>query len=221
MRQISPKRDERSVGIGFVDVLFALVVAKVLDSVSWSDLHHVSGVRVANLSIATVATLASWIGYHNSINRPRFKIRFFNWPLAQFALDILMVFDYWLLATSAGVARQPSARDGVTAGLVLFAFVLYCLWDLVSFFIGRQEKYQDLIEDPDEKWKGYKFSRNATTWLCTLLSFAAWLVATHAPESHLLTFIIDGWLAVVLIGFRLLKDSKAGPRTDHASGTHG
>lgn len=218
VRQITPKLDERSVGIGFVDVLFALVMGQILSSVNWSALYSADWrellgrphPRIANLIVATVVTLASWIGYHNSANRPRFKIRFVNWPLFQFVLDIVLVLDYWLLATLAAGRLGATPSNRLTAFLVFLAFVLYALWDLVSFFIGRQRKYQDLIPSPEDRWKGYNVRRNAITWSCVLVSLVAWQVAMRLTESTTSVYWIDFWLVGIAVAFRVAKDSKLG-----------
>ena len=207
LRQITPKRDDASVGIGFVDVLFALVIGQALLSVTWRDVHRISGTKAADLLVAVVVTLTSWIGYHNSLNRPKFKIRFINWPLTQFILDILMVFVYWLLVTSSGLARSIHHPDGVTAGLVLAAFVLYCLWDFVSNRIVRQAKYQDLLDDRGE-YSGVDWFRFVTTWGCTLACLIIWRIAVQFNTTITSTLIIDGALVVTAVVFRLLKDSK-------------
>src|ERR1022692_556369 len=95
------KVDRSKVGLGFVEVLFALVVGKILEPISWHVTSVIPWPGRVQLILAAVVTLTSWIGYHNSINRPQFKITFVNWPLAQFVIDFLLVADYWLLATSA------------------------------------------------------------------------------------------------------------------------
>jgi hypothetical protein len=208
VRQTRPRLDEATVGIGFVDVLFALVVGRILESLGWGQLHDIYGTEVANLLVATVITLASWIGYHNSLNRPRFKIRFPNWPLAQFVLDILMVFDYWLLATAAG-AHGPNAVPNATttAGLVVVAFLLYCAWDVVSFFIGRASRYQVLIENEGDRWKGYNPVRNATTWICTALAIVIWIVAGH-NTGVAASYTIAALLIADALAFRVMKDHR-------------
>jgi hypothetical protein len=213
VRQISALSDERSVGIGFVDVLFALVIGKVLASVGWNGLHQLTRTELANLGVATVITLASWIGYHNSYNRPKFKIRFFNLPLAQFSLDIMMVFVYWLLAsvaTSDPLSRHPAA---VTAGLVFVTFVLYVLWDLVGILIGAQEKpYQKLLQ-PVERWKGFQWDRYVPTWIATTLAFVLWRAAVANPGPRW-SYLVDVLLVCIALGFRVAKDIKPGNRTE-------
>ena len=225
VRQITPKLDERSVGIGFVDVLFALVMGQILASVNWNVLHSADWAglfsrphpHIANLLVATVVTLASWIGYHNSVNRPRFKIRFINWPLLQFVVDIVLVLDYWLLATLAGGSAGVPPSSRLTAFLVFLAFLLYCFWDLISFLIGRQRKYQELIQPPEDRWPGYNLRRNATTWLCALLILIAWQVDAHINESTASIYLLDIAIIGVVVGFRIAKDSKFDLPSSHRS----
>lgn len=74
--------DTTRVGLSFIEVLFALVVARTLDPlVKYSSIPVVGW---SHLAVAFVLAVTSWIGYHNSWNRPRYFIRFANLPLWQF-----------------------------------------------------------------------------------------------------------------------------------------
>src|SRR5688572_29913526 len=92
-----PSQDRSLVGISFVDVLFALVIAKILDTAANWDALVAEG--VGHVLVAFTLTVTSWIGYHNSLNRPRYFIRFANLPLIQFSIDVLLVVVYWFTAS--------------------------------------------------------------------------------------------------------------------------
>jgi hypothetical protein len=170
-------------------------------------------VKESDLAVATVVTLASWIGYHNSKNRPRFKIRFFNWPLAQFVIDILLVADYWLLATAAGGGPSPPTAR-IQAGLVFSAFALYVLWDIVSTLIGCQtDKYQALLDEKD-RWKKYDLVRSAITWTCAVITGLIWCVSVQASASPAAVYRADTALGIVVVGFRVLKDREKKKKID-------
>lgn len=111
------EKDERLVGLSFIEVLFAIVVARALDPLA--DFPKLPGVGLSHLAVAGVLTIASWIGYHNSWNRPRYFIRFPNLPLGQFLVDAALVVTYWLTAVWAegsgselGKVRLGPARSG-------------------------------------------------------------------------------------------------------------
>jgi hypothetical protein len=63
-----PGFDESKVGITFVDVLFALVMERVLSPFASNPVP--SGPVIAQLVVAGTLTVTSWIGYHSSWNRP-------------------------------------------------------------------------------------------------------------------------------------------------------
>lgn len=65
--------DETRVGLSFIEVLFALVVARALDPLA--DYSKIPGVGLSHLAVAFVLTVTSWIGYHNSWNRRRYLTR--------------------------------------------------------------------------------------------------------------------------------------------------
>ena len=211
-------KDKASVGVTFVDVLFALVVGLVLEP--FADPRLPTGPAVAHLLVAGVLLLTSWIGYHNSHNRPTYLIRFPNLPLLQFLLDIAMVVVYWLTASTAEIAPRsstPSARPETL--LVVAAFTLYVSWDWVAFRIRKADNY---AERPLEKAQS---SRRWVTRVCLLLALLglliAWGVAGVGSSSW--TYAIDAYLVVVLVGSRLLKEYVTPPnalplRTASSSG---
>lgn len=137
-----------------------------------------------------VLTLTSWIGYHNSANRPRYLIGFPNLPLLQFLLDIFMVVLYWLTAVTAervvidpdGVRHVESASASQEAMFVAIAFVLYVVWDIVGLAIRRNDNYQDrpLTEDDPQR-------RRVTWWFASGLSLSPseWSdgIRTHRQSS--------------------------------------
>jgi hypothetical protein len=193
----------RSVGIGFVDLLFALVVGQILATLTTAGFPHVPPVKVLNLSLAAVVTLASWVGYHNSKNRPRYKIQYFNWPMAQFLLDISMVLDYWILATVAGDSARTESYGYWQAGLVSFAFILYSIWDLVVKLIDDQVKSAD---GSAEGHGSHNLWRRAITWVCTFIALCIWLTSVRVSKSSISVYWIDGSLIALAILFRVAKD---------------
>lgn len=197
-----PHKDSASVGITFVDVLFALVIGEILTPLR--HYHDLPGYGVTHLGVAAVLTLTSWVGYHNSHNRPQYLIRFVNKPLAQFVLDILMVLAYWLAAVSAeipedGRALHPSANP--EAGVVLAAFCLYVLWDIVAREIRRDERYRARPVSRDVPGR-----RNATYVGFLIALVIAAVVEVSHPDTSGAVYVVDIALIVLLVGYRLLKE---------------
>lgn len=197
-----PTQDKRSVGVSFVDVLFALVVANVLEP--FADLDNLTGPGIVHLVLAGVLTLSSWVGYHNSLNRPSFFIRFPNLPLFQFLLDIGMVVVYWLVASTAETS-VPIGNAGSEAWpetlLVLIAFAMYVAWDLIALQIRNDSQYFLRPKREDEPL------RRRVTWVCAGVALAIHLFTwAKDVDTDVAVYVVDVLLIALLIGFRLLKE---------------
>jgi hypothetical protein len=131
--RITPKVDPGTIGISFVDILFALAVGQVLDPIkNWGENPKANSLPLPvamQLAVVLVLTLTSWVGYHGSANRPRFRLGFFNLELLKFTLDVAMVVVYFLAAAFA--ARSNVSLRG-EALLITVAFGLYFAWDLAG-----------------------------------------------------------------------------------------
>jgi len=196
--------DDRLTGINFIEVLFALVVARTLEPIA--QYESIPAVGWSHLVVAGVLTIASWIGYHNSQNRPRFFIRFRSplSPLWQFCIDVALVVVYWLTAISAEgtgseLGRTPSA--GPESLLVAIAFVLYCLWDQVGLSIRRDRRFARRLIENDNP------ARRVVTRIFAAGAISlAIITLAIAPRSTGWIVGIDGALVALLLGFRIAKD---------------
>jgi hypothetical protein len=218
-----PKIDPGTTGISFVDILFALVVGQVLDPLRlWAAdprAHPLSTAVLMHLGVALTVTLASWVGYHGSANRPRFRLRFFNLELAKFGLDIAMVIVYFLMASYA--VRTPISVRPETL-LVTVAFGLYLLWDLAGAWekAGDENPYKaawdaayDSDERPDvhEPWIPKSWPRIWATIVSLSAALVIWIAAWLTfPQHHVPTWkasvALDGLLIVLLVAYRFAKD---------------
>jgi hypothetical protein len=127
------------------------VIAKALDL---SSTGHRTIAEQLNLLLAIVVAISAWIGYHNSRNRAKYIIVFFNFPLLQFAIEIALVYVYWLLVVSSTDASQGSSNNtGTTvlpeAGLIALYFALSCCWDLTAWAMRKAPKYPDMRMEED------------------------------------------------------------------------
>jgi len=134
--------DKLATGLRFTDVLFGFVLRElVIRLVDW----RVQPVWVrGHLILTAVVVLGSYVGYRNSAKRADDRVRFFNLPLARFALDQMMVFAYFRMAIAtqdldlatnpaasahwpspASLARIETAMLGLIAGC-------YLLWDVLG-----------------------------------------------------------------------------------------
>jgi len=198
-----PHKDRGAVGISFVDVLFALVIAEILAPLRYFD--AIPGYGLAHLAVAATLTLTSWVGYHNSHNRPQYLIRFPNKPLAQFVLDIAMVVAYWLAAVTAEVNIEGGAIPAPSAAAETWAvaasFGLYVVWDFVARQIRHDERYRARPASYDVPRR-----RGATMICAALVAVIAGVVYVTNPDTARAVYLVDAVLIVLLIGFRLLKE---------------
>ena len=218
-----PKVDPSHVGLGFVDVLFALVVGQILAPLSeWSKISQIGW---THLGVALVLTLTSWIGYHRSRNGPRFQIHFPNLPLLTFMLDVLMVIAYSLTVTTAdlGLGRHQAVTALPEALLVTVSFLLYAAWDEANRRINASADYEAaykkalkdkvLIEDqwptkPEDRERSHR--RRVVTLVFIPLVAAVLLVdllvRTGGTVTTAWVMAIDCSLIVLLILFRIFKE---------------
>jgi hypothetical protein len=205
----APQEDPGKVGISFVDVLFALVVGEVLSPLRrwWT----IPGPAWSHLVLAAVLVLTSWIGYHNSTNKPKYEIAFVNLPLWQFVLDISMVIAYWFTATSAELPEHsplkdlPAPRGSAVPEAILVAvcFLLYVLWDEVGRQIKKSPFYGASSPSASDG------ARRIVTWCCfvatlVIVGLAIW---AEASDQHWgIVIALDIALIALLIGFRVLKE---------------
>lgn len=126
--------DKRRVGLSFIEVLFALVVARALDPLAKFD--SIPAIGLSHLALAFVLAVTSWIGYHNSWNRPRFYIRFANLPLWQFVFDVLLVVAYWFCAVSAEGTGTDLGRSASALPESIVVAVSFVLCSLLPLGLG-------------------------------------------------------------------------------------
>jgi hypothetical protein len=194
--------DEARVGLSFIEVLFSLTVVRILEPL----MHYttIPNVGRIHLVLAFVLTVTSWVGYHNSWNRPRYFIRFANLPLWQFLIDVALVVTYWFCATSAegigtDLGKQSSAQPESVA--VAVSFVLYCLWDLVGYAIRKSDHYDQNPLNKDVPRRRY------VTWafaaVAVGIALAVWMTQ---PKADHMIIGVDCILIILIVAFRFTKE---------------
>ena len=216
-----PRIDDSSVGISFIDVLFALVIGYAITPIAkWWEIPAAGWIHLAT---AGLMTLTSWIGYHNSRNRPRFVIGFFNLPFLQFVLDVAMVVVYaFSVFTAEGLTEGSTDSPAVfpEAVLVLIAFALYVAWDQVGVRIKKSSDYKEawnkvrkerasLGEFSKHDWTSVK--RCAVTWIALAASVVVAVIALFVDlrfaRPSLGTILgVNVALWLILVFFRVFKE---------------
>jgi hypothetical protein len=217
---VPPRVDPGRVGLTFVDVLFALVIGYALMPLStW---WKISLAGRMHLGVAVTLTLLSWIGYHNSANRPHWVIGFVNLPFALFLLDIAMVVTYaFAVFTAETITPGASVQASLLpeAWVVAVSFLLYALWDFANYRLKLFRPYEaawnkavkdGLLNERDTFPTDRKYRRHVTLafFAISVISvLAAYLIeARYTPLPNAWTVIFDGWLIVVLFSYRVAKD---------------
>ena len=213
-----PELDPATVGISFVDILFALAAGVALAPLqSWASntaKHHLPPSEIANVVVALALILGSFIGYHNSANRPRFKIRFVNVSFVKFTLDIAVVVVYFLVAGFAS-ASPSSIRD--ESLLITIAFALYLLWDIAGWYEASDPRYENSWNiafknqarpDVTTPWTPMNRTRAIPTAVGLVLSAGIfWYASTGpVPPSKDSVLVVDAFFVSILFGYRLSKD---------------
>lgn len=199
-----PEIDEKT-GISFIDILFALVIGQVLLEVQWSSFYPVVTTRHVAMVVAAFVTIASWIGYNNSHNKPQYRIRFVNWPLIQFFIDILLVFFYWLMVVAAEDNGLDGSSPAVLARWLFAIFLLYVLWDFTSW---RITKYGS----PRVQNARHPRLRFVITIAFALFSAIAWIWASNVEMTTCTEYRIDLVLIGITLLFRIAKDLESRKR---------
>lgn len=209
-----PEEDPSSTGLGFVDILFGVVVAKALDLSLSADLTTAGK---AHLILAALVTVTSWVGYHNSRNRSRFLLRpFTNIPFWHFAIDVALVGAYWLLVVSfdgrnsaQGAEVVPDARPEsyILAGI----FALYLAWDALALWMQRSPRYSTVPMPAVVPAR--RVATVAGVAIMAVVALSAWLV--H-PTSTGAVVAWDAGLGALVLAYRVLKEWLTPPVEDEA-----
>jgi hypothetical protein len=210
-----PTIDKRNTGVTFVDVLFALVVGKILDTSVNGALPLAA---IGHLLVGAVLTIASWVGYHNSVNRVQYFLRFWNLPIVMFLIDILLVYIYWLVPVTtvhyevAGLSPQPEAFR--STALVTSAACLYVAWDFIALRMRKSDKYPARPEEQDIPGRRY-----ASMLLFGLTAAVLIVVCWKHPNSDTPVIAVDVVLILLLLGYRTLKEGLTPPGALSGDGT--
>jgi hypothetical protein len=154
-------RADGSVGVGLIDLLFALVLSQVFFATN-GTYRDITAAGWGLLILATVLIVLSWVGYHNNRrNSVAWELEFFNQPFFEYAVDILILTAYWaviitnngvptIVHTDSGVAKvfyDDPASLAPAAILIAVVFALYLLWDLLAVSIVKDPDYVKEMDD--------------------------------------------------------------------------
>jgi hypothetical protein len=208
-----PEIDRQDTSLRYTDLLFGFVVREIFIRLqAWPQLT--TDARL-HLVAATVLVLGSWIGYRRSLNRSTYAVKFFNLPFSRFVVDQLMLVIYFrfaVLTEYPWTGRQDTTGlPSHSATLVLYAFMLYLVWDLLGVWMASaRETLPDGTVKP--RYPAIDRETNAPTRVASTIDtvgigitiaavIAAASIRTRGDHPWVLPAII-----VLLLGYRWLKE---------------
>lgn len=205
------KQDAPDTGLRFTDILFGFVIKELfLRLQDWSALPaFVKWQLVAGSALV----LGSWVGFRRSLKRTEYDIKFFNLPLARFAVDQLMLILYFRVAILTPypygdhASVDPGALTDSTVKALMYVSALYLLWDLLGLLMAYSSKYE-----VEKDWRGAAI---------TLVFFGlSALVFELARDSKIDAGDAEHWLmgaTAVLLLYRFAKEIRTTSRSTGAT----
>jgi hypothetical protein len=146
------------IGLTFTIILFGFVIRELFIRIqNWNSLQ----VPVRwQLVVGTALVLGSWIGFSQSDNRSRYKLKFFNLPTMRWVMDQSMVLLYFRLAVLTPTIPNPHTDVGGlvndTLRTLVLIFVLYAFWDMFGIWMAKADtdskpKYPLIRDDKTPK----------------------------------------------------------------------
>jgi hypothetical protein len=216
--------DEEKTGVAFIDVLFALIVGAIA-AVAYGDVktvvaaqgafRHSDVISLLQLVVAFVVTTTSWIGYHGSQGRARYRMKFINLPLLQFTVDVFLLLAYAILvyaASGTGLALEDAEKLQIAT--IATIFLGYLIWDILSEWMRHTSLYGPRPGSPPlsagkggEDTVSYRLRVTLGAFVVLVLAALIWFATT--PD-FTWTIVLSILVLVVLVGYRLLQDQIGG-----------
>lgn len=198
--QNSVDGNPESVGLSFVDLLYAVPVADIAVRVSATKLKGVTASGWADIALALTAITLGWIGHHNNRVRlpPKEKERrrttpFWDLRFPQFVVEVLIIVAYFALGArpvlpgGVGVATPTELWK---AEWLTGLFALYLVWDALDIFIAKRAQ--------EWEWRQRaKTGRNVT--LGFLVVFVIFLIVASMGSDPRHSVVVFDLLAIFFL----------------------
>jgi hypothetical protein len=204
--QAPPEKDTSAIGLVFIDVLFGAVVAKAFDV--GTSTHRLPAAGWSQLALAVTVTITSWIGYHNSSSRSRYRILFFNLPLIQFTIEVAHLVAYWLLVTSSEQSYHFDSSALPGSFLLAVIFMLYCAWDYTALHMRKSTKYEEMKPEDDRP------SRRRVTQVFTAIFVLITVVVIVTKLTGAPVVVVDMVMILLVVCHRWLQNVFQGKADD-------
>ncbi|HEV2890804.1 MAG TPA: hypothetical protein VGX28_10565 [Frankiaceae bacterium] len=197
---MSVGEDREKTRLGFVDVLFAIAVGKTLELTTQPKM---SAAGLAQLLVAGITTLLSYVGYRNSSSRTDQEMDpLRNGPFYHFVIDVFLVYLYFLLAASSeSPGESPTATD--EAVLIALVFLAYVAWDALALWMRRSGRLEGGVTPSSVR------RMKVSVWCFAASGVVLAAVWIREPDTRNSVVLVDAVLLVLALAYRVLK----GPST--------
>ncbi len=200
----------------FVGMMFAVTVAEVglqvASLVRQTDFSfHLYMPALSHLLLATIVIATSWVGWtlSQSPGARHDVSKVFEAEFLVLLIDVTLVICYFVLVRSVEFDKPEGATKTIwsvsaapEAKWILYIFVIYFLWDVVTkVMVWRKDR---LIKQVDPWFPNY-LSRFIPTLLCMALALYAFTRITDSTR-HSQVVIADVALLALVLLFRASKD---------------
>jgi hypothetical protein len=191
--------DTSEIGVDFIDILFGLVVTEIFTAFTNVRLHELA--TWANLVLALVVVVFSWIGYHKAKSKYSRSLSFTGASIIQFFVDIGIVAIYLALVKemehtrdlARGTHPVLSIRPEAVTMSVIFA--LYLIWDLLQVRLSAS--------DATLRSAASDHSRLSFRFLLLIGTNSAVIVALWKPNTNVQILIADVIFLVLCYLYRI------------------
>jgi len=218
-KQAGPKDDTDSVSVDFIDILFGLVVAQIFMEFVGVTRHEYA--TWANLVLALMIVVFSWIGYHVSKKHSPRPASFEFFPLTQLFVDVVIVAVYLAFAKEVQHTQKIAAEahhilsirpEAIT---IVVIFALYTLWDLEQVGLALTDETRK--KDPTHADDARLHLVRGLMALFVFSAYSAIVVFAWHPGSNAAVIVADIVFVVLLYGYRVLqgfeRDKRRGKKT--------
>ncbi len=209
-----------SVGLSYVDLLYALPVAAIANLIVEVHSSEVTVAGWFNVGLALTAVTCGWVGHHGNRKlmpkclRQQEEKWFFTTPrFLQFILEILVIAVYFALVLAAQLP-DPDGSGGsfeiTLTKLLAIGFGLYLVWDLLDIWIASGSSRRSLPCQASSKWLDRAIKGMVVTLVFGLVFgvICAYVWAGHHLTRHIAWF--DAGLIVLLVIYRMVQEIVCG-----------
>jgi hypothetical protein len=188
-----------SVGLSFVDLLYALPVADIALRVGNTDLKGVTASGWTDTAVALTAITLGWVGHHNNRVRlspeekhRRRQTRFWDLRFPQFVVEVLIIVAYFALGARPALSNATAPTVLWKAEWLTVLFALYLVWDHLDISIARGHL------PAEEDWYNHaRTGRNVTFGFFVVLVIVLIVESMGSDRPH--SVVLFDLLAIVFL----------------------